>query len=173
MLLAEKNFHDFWDDQRRKKSKRLNMNIGEITTLASIVQAEQTIVIDERPIIAGLYINRLKKNIRLQSDPTALFAAKDRSTKRVYKKHLETQSDYNTYKKTGLPPGPITLPSKHAIDAVLNYQQHDYLYMCAKDDFSGKHLFTNNFETHQKNAAKYKKALNLKMKTLTQNIEEH
>ena len=114
------------------------------------------------PRIAGVYINRLKKNWLLQADPTLVFAIGDFEIKRVLDVHKEIDSPYNTYKHIGLPPGPICIPSIAAIDAVLNAEQHKYFYFCAKDDMSGYHVFAKNMREHNINAEKYRKALNKK-----------
>ena len=151
--------HHFWNDGRQAKAKRLNLTKEEVVTLASIVEKE-TLQKSEQPIVAGLYINRLRKGMKLQSDPTVIFAIGDFSIRRVLKKDLKYDSPYNTYKYKGLPIGPISLPSIRAIDAVLNYQKHDYLFMCAKEDFSGYHNFAQNAVQHYANAAKYRKVLN-------------
>ena len=151
--------HHFWNDSRKAKAKRLNLTKEEVVTLASIVEKE-TLQKSEQPVVAGLYINRLRKGMKLQSDPTVIFAIGDFSIRRVLKKDLKYDSPYNTYKYKGLPIGPISLPSIRAIDAVLNYQKHDYLFMCAKEDFSGYHNFAKTAISHYANAAKYRKALN-------------
>ena len=128
--------------------------------LASIVYAEQSQFPDERPRIAGLYLNRLRLGMLLQSDPTLIFALGDFSRKRVLNKDKQLDSPYNTYKFAGLPPGPIYSPDKKSIDAVLNPEKNNYLYMCAKDDFSGYHAFASNLNQHNINARKYQRALN-------------
>ena len=151
--------HHFWNDSRKAKAIRLNLTKEEVVTLASIVEKE-TLQKSEQPVVAGLYINRLRKGMKLQSDPTVIFAIGDFSIRRVLKKDLKYDSPYNTYKYKGLPIGPISLPSIRAIDAVLNYQKHDYLFMCAKEDFSGYHNFAQTAIRHYANAAKYRKALN-------------
>lgn len=153
--------HHFWNDSRRKKARNLKLTKEEVVILASIVEKE-TLQKSEQPIVAGLYINRLKKRMKLQSDPTVIYAIGDFSIRRVLKKDLKYDSPYNTYKYKGLPIGPISLPSISAIDAVLNYQKHEYLYMCAKEDFSGYHNFAKSVKQHYANAAKYRKALNKK-----------
>jgi len=105
-------------------------------------------------------MNRLHKGMRLEADPTVIFAANDFTIRRVLNKHLRINSPYNTYLNTGLPPGPITMPSINAIDAVLNYEKHDYIYMCAKEDFSGYHNYASNLSQHLQNARKFQEALN-------------
>jgi UPF0755 protein len=151
--------HHFWNDSRKAKAKKLNLTQSQVSTLASIVQKE-TIKRDEQNVVAGLYINRLEKNMKLQSDPTVIFALGDFTIKRVLNKDLKFKSPYNTYLNKGLPPGPICIPSIGAIDAVLNPQSHDYIFMCAKEDFSGYHNFAKNGVQHTINARKYRKALN-------------
>jgi UPF0755 protein len=156
-------FKKFWNEERRTKAKKIGLTPIEVSILASIVQAE-TVKQDEAPIIAGLYINRLKKNIALQADPTLVYASGDFSLKRIYNVHKEVDSPYNTYKYAGLPPGPINVPQIANIDAVLNYDQNNYYYMCAKEDFSGYHNFAANLSDHSINARKYQKALTAEMK---------
>ncbi len=160
LLEKMKEEHDrFWSDQRLQKAAKLNMTPLEVSTLASIVQAE-TQKYDEAATVAGLYINRLQRNIALQADPTLVFAAQDFTIKRVLNVHKEIDSPYNTYMYNGLPPGPINMPQPNYIDAVLNYKEHRYLYMCAKEDFSGYHNFATNLRDHLRNAEKYQTALN-------------
>jgi UPF0755 protein len=149
----------FWDSSRKQKAQALKLSPSEVYILASIVDAE-AIFNKEMPIIAGLYLNRLNKGILLQADPTVIFANNDFTVKRVTNKLLAVNSKYNTYKYAGLPPGPIMMPSIAAIDAVLNKNQNDYLYMCAKEDFSGYHNFAANVQQHDANAKKYRAALN-------------
>jgi UPF0755 protein len=151
-------YQKFWKGERLEKAKQLNLTPIEISILASIVQKE-TNKAEEAPIIAGVYINRLKKGIKLQADPTLLYMLQDSLIKRVLHTHTHIKSPYNTYLYKGLPPGPITVPSITIIDAVLNYQQHDYLYFVTKEDFSGYHYFAKSFEKHKENARKYRKAL--------------
>lgn len=153
--------HHFWNASRMAKARRLNLSQEQVVTLASIVEKE-TIKKSEQPIVAGLYLNRLKKGMKLQSDPTVIFALGDFTIRRVLKKDLKYDSPYNTYKYKGLPIGPISLPSIRAIDAVLNHEKHNYLFMCAKEDFSGFHNFAESALQHYANAAKYRKALNNK-----------
>jgi UPF0755 protein len=154
-----KEYNKFWNEERLQKAKDLKMSPPEVTTLSSIVLAE-SVKTDESPVIAGVYINRLRKNMPLQADPTLVYAARDFTIKRVLNVHKEIDSPYNTYKYTGLPPGPINLPGITYIDAVLNYKDHNYLYFCAKDDFSGYHAFATNLSDHMKNARRYQQALN-------------
>jgi UPF0755 protein len=155
-----KEYNTYWTEERIQKAKSLNFTPVQVSILASIVQAEQAQKSDERPKVAGLYINRLKIGMPLQADPTLVFGLKNFGLKRILKVHIDVDSPYNTYKNTGLPPGPINLPSISSLNAVLNYEKHDYLYMCAKEDFSGYHNFASNFEDHLKNARLYQKALN-------------
>jgi UPF0755 protein len=148
----------FWNDQRMAKCTRIGMSQIEVSILASIIE-EETQKNSEKPIMAGVYVNRLNKGIPLQADPTVRFAMGDFTIKRILTKHLDTDSPYNTYKYQGLPPGPISIPSIASLDAVLNYQKHDYLYFCAKEDFSGTHNYARTLEQHHQNARKYQKAL--------------
>ena len=149
----------FWNEERINKSNELKMSNIDISILASIV-ASETLKMDEANTIAGVYINRLKKNMYLQADPTLVYAANDFSIKRVLNKHKKIASPYNTYVNKGLPPGPIKLTTKEYIDAVLNYEKHKYIYFCAKDDFSGYHVFATKLSEHNKNAKKFQRALN-------------
>ncbi|MCQ2075580.1 MAG: endolytic transglycosylase MltG [Bacteroidaceae bacterium] len=151
----------FWTQSRLSKARELGMSTIEVATLASIIDSE-TSVDDEKPSIAGLYINRLNKGMKLQSDPTVIYALGDFSIKRVYDNQLKFDSPYNTYKYKGLPPGPIRIPSIAGIDAVLNYERNDYLFMCAKEDLSGTHNFASTGTEHAINARKYQQALNNK-----------
>lgn len=148
----------FWNAERLKLAKACNLSPVEVSILAAIVD-EETIKADEKPQVAGLYLNRLAKGIRLQADPTIKYAIGDFTVNRILNKDLETDSPYNTYMYAGLPPGPIRIPSVSGIDAVLKHTQHKYLYMCAKDDFSGYHNFAKTLSQHNQNAAKYRKAL--------------
>lgn len=154
-----KEYQRFWNDERKAKAKALGLTPPEVVTLASIVQ-EETIKNDEKPTVAGLYLNRLKKGMLLQADPTIKYALHDFSIRRVTTAMLETPSPYNTYQNAGLPPGPINFPEISSIEAVLNPQQHNYLYMCAKEDFSGYHYFSTNLSQHNIYAARYRNALN-------------
>lgn len=152
-------YEKFWNNSRREKAARLDMTPQEVSTLASIVKGE-ALHVDEMPRIAGLYINRLRKGILLQADPTVIFANNDFSIRRVLYRHLRFDSPYNTYIYAGLPPGPIMMPSIASIDAVLDYETHNYIYMCAKDDFSGYHNFAVTLAEHNVNARKFQQALN-------------
>ncbi|OFX45463.1 MAG: aminodeoxychorismate lyase [Bacteroidetes bacterium GWA2_30_7] len=152
-------YKQFWSDERKNKAKSLGLSQSEVSILASIVEQE-TIKKDERPRVAGVYLNRLKKKILLQADPTVIYAMGDFTIKRVLREYLNYDSPYNTYKYVGLPPGPICLPSISSIDAVLNSEKHDYIFFCAKEDFSGYHNFAKTAEQHGINAVKYRMALN-------------
>lgn len=154
----KKEYDRFWNDLRREKAEKISLTPVEVATLASIVE-EETNDSEELSIVAGLYLNRLKRGILLQADPTVKFAAGDFEMRRILLAHLQIDSPYNTYKYVGLPPGPIRIPSKRGIDAVLNYTKHDYLYMCAKEDFSGRHNFAKTLAEHNRNAERYHAAL--------------
>ena len=153
-------YKKFWTDKRKQKAQSIGLSQSKVSTLASIVQAEQQVHKEERKTIAGLYLNRLDRGMKLQSDPTVVYSVGDFSINRVLTRHLSTQSPYNTYLNKGLPPGPINLPSKDAIDAVLNAESNNYFYMCAKADFSGYHAFATNLIQHNKNARAFQNALN-------------
>ncbi|HLZ17133.1 MAG TPA: endolytic transglycosylase MltG [Cyclobacteriaceae bacterium] len=161
-------YKKFWNEDRISKAKSTGLSPIDVSILASIVQAE-SVKPDEAPVIAGLYLNRLKKKIALQADPTLVFAVGDFGLKRVLNSHKEIDSPYNTYKYPGLPPGPINVPQLASIDAVLNYQPNDYYYMCAKEDFSGYHNFAHNLDDHNRNARKYQRALNAEIEKAKQN----
>ena len=157
-------YNKFWDATRLEKAKKLNLTKNEVITLASIVQKE-TAAVSERPIVAKLYLNRLASDWPLQADPTIIFAIKsklgnDMVIKRVFSKDLQIDSPYNTYKNTGLPPGPISMPDISSIEAVLNPANHDYYYMCASVTTFGTHEFAKTLDQHNKNAAKYQQWLN-------------
>lgn len=154
-------YKKFWNEERLSKLDKINLNQKEAIVLASIVASESR-MLDEADRIAGLYINRLNRNMRLQADPTLIFAANDFTIRRVLNKHKKIKSPYNTYIHRGLPPGPIRLVSKKYIDAVLNYEKHNYIYMCAKEDFSGYHAFATNLSDHNRNAKKFQIALNMR-----------
>ena len=155
----QKEYDAFWNGERKEKADAMGLTPVEVSTLASIVD-EETANNAEKPTIAGLYYNRLQRGMRLQADPTVKFAMNDPSIRRVLNRMLTTDSPYNTYMYEGLPPGPIRVPSVQGIDAVLNYQHHNYLYMCAKEDFSGTHNFASTAAEHAANARRYAAALN-------------
>ena len=155
----KKEYDAFWNADRRAKAEKLRLTPLEVATLASIVEEEATYA-DEYPIVAGLYINRLNRGMRLEADPTVKFAVGDASLRRILFKHLEVESPYNTYKVDRLPPGPIRIPSTSAINATLSPAQHKYIFMCAKDDLSGRHNFAVTHAEHARNARAYQRALN-------------
>ncbi len=154
-----KEYKSFWTAERKSKAKSIGLSQSQVSTLASIVYTE-TAKTDEAPKIAGVYMNRLKLGMPLQADPTLIFAIGDFSIKRVLNKDKEIESPYNTYKYTGLPPGPIYVAPISYIDAVLNYEKHDYLYFCAKPDFSGYANFSKTLSQHNIYARQYQQALN-------------
>lgn len=158
ILRLNKEYQKFWNQERVAKANALNLSPTQVITLASIV-AEESNLKKEHKIIAGVYINRLKRGVPLQADPTIKFALNDPSIKRILYKHLTIDSPYNTYKIVGLPPGPITLPSQPIIDAVLNYSQHDYLYFCANSTLDGSHNFSKTLAEHNRNARAYQAAI--------------
>ncbi len=154
----KKEYELYWNAERTARTEEIGLTPIEVATLASIVNKE-TNKTDEMPMVAGMYINRLKIEMPLQADPTVKFALNQPELKRILNIHLNVESPYNTYKNKGLPPGPICIPSKKAIEAVLNYTKHAFLFMCAREDFSGYHNFSVNYVDHLKNARKYQKAL--------------
>ncbi len=156
----KKENEKFWSTKgRMEKLAKLDMSKEEVYTLASIVEKE-TNYIPEKNTVAGVYLNRLKRGIMLQADPTVVFANQDFTIRRVLNKHLEKDSPYNTYKYAGLPPGPISMASISSIDAVLENQGHNYLFFCAKPDNSGQHAFAKTLSQHNSNARKFQKWLN-------------
>ena len=159
MERMKREYDVFWNENRLNKAKSLRLSPVEVSILASIVE-EETAMPDEYPVVAGLYINRLYKGMLLQADPTIKYAIGDFSLQRLLTKHTEIESPYNTYLYSGLPPGPIRIPSINAIDAVLNCTKHNYLFMCAKEDFSGRHNFSVTLSEHIRNAQKYHAELN-------------
>lgn len=159
MNKMQKEHNRFWNDKRLAKANALGLTDIEVATIASIID-EETANNGEKPMIAGMYCNRLRSGMPLQADPTIKFALKNFELRRIYHNLLIVDSPYNTYKNEGLPPGPIKIASIAGIDAVLNQVKHDYLYMCAKEDFSGTHNFSVTYKEHLANAAKYSKALN-------------
>jgi UPF0755 protein len=152
-------YEKFWTKNRREKARNLELSQEQVITMASIVE-EETTKKDEKAKVAGVYYNRIHKGMRLQADPTVRFAVGNFEIKRILNKHLQIDSPYNTYQHSGLPPGPICIPTISSIDAVLNLEKHKYLYFCAKADFSGYHAFAKTLQEHNQNAAKYRKALN-------------
>lgn len=159
MSRMQKEHDAFWDGQRTQKAQAIGLTPNEVCTLASIID-EETANTQEKPMVAGMYLNRLKQNMPLQADPTVKFALKQFELRRIYNAMLKYDSPWNTYRYAGLPPGPIKIASVKGIDAVLNRVEHTYLYMCAKEDFSGTHNFATTYQEHLKNAARYAKALN-------------
>jgi UPF0755 protein len=159
MERMRREFDAFWTEERRNKAQRIGLSPIEVSILASIIE-EESAVVDEFPVIAGLYINRLHRGIPLQADPTIKYALGDFAIQRILKRHLEIDSPYNTYLYSGLPPGPLRIPSLHGLEGVLNYQKHNYLYMCAKEDFSGRHNFAVTLSEHNRNAERWHDELN-------------
>jgi UPF0755 protein len=157
--LVKKSYDEVWTKERKNKAKAIGYSAPEVTTLASIVQSESSIKTEQQKI-AGVYINRLKKDMKLQADPTIVFANQSFEVQRVLSSDKDIDSPYNTYMYKGLPPGPICLATTGAIDAVLNYSKHSYIFFCAKCDFSGYSSFTSDYAEHQKNAKEYQNALN-------------
>lgn len=155
-----REYENFWDQEKQQKADSLGLSPKEVSILASIVYAESLQHPEELPRIAGLYLNRLSRNMALEADPTLIYAIGDFSIKRVLNQYKEVESPYNTYKYTGLPPGPIRAPSIAAINGVLNHEKHNYLFMCAKEDFSGYHNFAATLSEHNRNARLYQNALN-------------
>lgn len=160
LLQRMKKEHDaFWNSTRKKQASKAGLTPEEAYTLASIVEQE-TANEKERPMVAGMYLNRLHKGMKLQADPTVKFALKNFTLRRILFNHLSVNSPYNTYQHEGLPIGPICIPSLNAIESVLHYTQHNYIYMCAKEDFSGSHNFAATYAEHLLNAKRYAEALN-------------
>jgi len=158
VLRFKKEYDRFWNENRARKASELGLTPLQVTTLASIV-AEESNLATEHPVIAGVYINRLKIGMPLQADPTIKFALNDPTIKRILYRHLGIDSPYNTYKINGLPPGPITLPSPGIIDSVLEYKKHNYLYFCAKATLDGSHIFASSLTEHNRNARAYQQAI--------------
>ena len=153
-----KEHNAYWTAERKALAEQQGLTPDEVAVLASIVDKETTNV-DEMPMVAGMYLNRLRTNMPLQADPTVKFALGNFALRRIYNSHLACDNPYNTYKYTGLPPGPICVPSPQAINAVLHPAQHNYLYMCAKEDFSNAHNFAATYAEHLDNARRYRQAL--------------
>ena len=154
-----KEYKAYWTAERKALAEQQGLTPDEVAVLASIVDKETTNV-DEMPMVAGMYLNRLRTNMLLQADPTVKFALGNFALRRIYNSHLACDNPYNTYKYVGLPPGPICVPSPQAINAVLHPAQHNYLYMCAKEDFSSAHNFAATYAEHLANARRYQQALN-------------
>jgi UPF0755 protein len=154
-----KEYRKVWTEERKQQAAQLGFSQVEVAILASIVQAEQCCDYEEKRKIAGLYINRLKKKMALQSDPTVIYAIGDFSIDRVSYKQTRLNLRHNTYRNKGLPPGPINFVQVSSIDAVLNYDKNDYIFMCAKEDLSGKHYFSKTYEQHCGYAKKYRHAM--------------
>ncbi|MBW8683232.1 endolytic transglycosylase MltG [Chitinophaga rhizophila] len=155
----QKETEEFWTDERKASARRLGLTPVQVVILASIVD-EETNKNDEKPMISSVYLNRFRKGMRLQADPTVKFALQDFSIRRIREKHINYESPYNTYQVAGLPPGPICTPSIKSIEAVLNTPDTDYIYFCAKADFSGYHAFAATYAEHMKNARAFHQALN-------------
>ena len=154
-------YKNFWTEERKQKATEKGLSVMQVITLASIVD-EETNAAKEKGTIASAYINRIKKGMPLQADPTVKFALKDFTIKRVFFKHLSVASPYNTYKNKGIPPGPICTPQEATVDAVLNAPQTDYIYFVASPAFDGTHVFSTNYEDHKKLAKDYQEALNIR-----------
>jgi UPF0755 protein len=154
-----REFNTFWNDDRKDKAKLERLTQIEVAILASIID-DEVAKPDEKPRIAGVYLNRLRRGIPLQACPTIKFALNDFTITRVLKKHLVIDSPYNTYKHNGFPPGPIGCPTIEGIDAVLNAEKHDFLFFAAKADFSGYHNFSRTLSEHNRYAAEYQRELN-------------
>lgn len=154
----DKEYHRFWNEAKKEKAKKTELSPADISILASIVEKESN-KNDEKPTIAGVYINRLHQGKPLEADPTLVFALGDFTIRRVLNQHKRIESPYNTYKYKGLPPGPICLPSISSINSVLDYSKHNYLYFCAKEDLSGYHNFAASLPQHIANAKRYQQAL--------------
>lgn len=155
-----KEYKKFWSNERKEKAEKQGLTAVEVTSLAAIVE-EEAAKVDEMPRIAGVYLNRLRTpGWRLDADPTLKFALGNFALKRILDVHKEVESPYNTYTNDGLPPGPIRIPARTALDAVLNAESHEYMFFCAKEDFSGYHNFAKSYSTHLLNAKRYQKALN-------------
>jgi UPF0755 protein len=154
----KQEFDRFWNTDRLNKARSIGLTPVQAATLASIVQ-EETNIPDEKAKVAGVYINRLNRGMPLQADPTVKFAVGDVTLRRILNKYLDTDSPYNTYRYPGLPPGPITFPEISSLDAVLNYEKHNYLYFCARPDFSGYNNYARTNAEHERNAALYHNAL--------------
>ena len=154
-----REYKTFWNDKRRSRCTQIGLTPQEVVTLASIVEEETAKDVD-KPLVAGLYINRLRRGMLLQADPTVKFAVGDFRLRRILNEHLKTDSPYNTYLYKGLPPGPIRIPTGKTVDFTLNYTPSDHLYMCASPALDGTHRFTNSYGQHLRNAREYQRELN-------------
>jgi UPF0755 protein len=159
LMRMKKEYDNFWNNERKGQAQALGLTKLQVATLASIID-EETANDEEKPAIAAMYLNRLRIGMPLQADPTVKFALNDFTLKRIYNNMLTVKSPYNTYVSTGLPPGPIRIPTLASLLAVLEPDQHDYLYMCAKEDLSGTHRFARTYQEHLQNAKRYADALN-------------
>ncbi len=159
VLRMRREYDRFWTPERDAKCRRIGLSRLEVTTLASIV-AEETRRTDEMPRIAGVYMNRLRRGMPLQADPTVKYALQDFALRRILHRHLKYPSPYNTYLHRGLPPSPICMPPLAAVDAVLDYERHDYLFFCARPSFDGYHDFARTYGEHLRNARAYSAELN-------------
>lgn len=157
-----KEYDAFWNSDRLAKAEALNLTPMQVSIMASIVNGE-TLQSAEYPVIAGVYLNRYRKGMKLQADPTVAFCF-DYTLDRILKKHLTVDSPYNTYKYKGLPPAPINVPPKACIDGVLNPDRHGYLYFCASPDFNGTHRFAVSYNEHLRNAREFQRALTARNK---------
>ena len=155
----KKHSDNFWTSERKEKAQKLGLTPDEVIALAAIVEGE-TAKADEKGKVARLYINRLKQHIKLQADPTVKFALGNFALRRLRLADTRVESPWNTYYVDGLPPGPICIPEKSSVDAVLDAPEHNYIYMCAKEDFSGYHNFAVSYSEHEANAKRYQNALN-------------
>ncbi len=158
LLRFKREYDKFWNKERLEKAVNIGLTPIEVSTLASIVSEESNLKAEQH-VIAGVYINRLRKKMPLQADPTIKFILNDPSVKRILNRHLSINSPYNTYKHAGLPPGPIVIPQKSTIDAVLDYKKHNYIYFCAKPTLDGSHNFAVTLAEHNKNARAYQRAI--------------
>ncbi len=156
-----REYRAFWTPERLAKAEQARLSPHDVLTIASIVE-EETNIPQEYPVIAGVYVNRLRKGWRLEACPTLKFALGDFSLQRILEKHKYVDSPYNTYRNMGLPPGPVRMPSIQVIDATLDYTRHQYMFFCAKSDFSGRHHFSRTLHEHNNYAAVYHQALNRK-----------
>lgn len=158
----KKEYDAFWTDERKTKAAAQGLSPMEVSVMASIVSGE-TLKAFEYPVIAGVYLNRYKKGMKLQADPTIAFCY-DYTLDRILKKHLTVDSPYNTYKHVGLPPAPINVPPKACLEAVLNPENHKYIYFCASPAFDGTHRFAVSYSEHLKNARAFQRELTARRK---------